>query len=75
MGVTVYGISLVLMVCLDLPFWAAVVLLGGITVLYDVLGGMRAVIWSDDIQLVVLFGAILVAVAIAVHLSSMRREQ
>ncbi len=67
-GVTVYGISLVLMVCLDLPFWAAVVLLGGITVLYDVLGGMRAVIWSDVIQVIVLFGAILVAIAVAVHL-------
>ena len=67
-GVTVYGISLVLMVCLDLPFWAAVLLLGGITILYDVLGGMRAVIWSDVIQVVVLFGAILAAVAVAVHL-------
>ncbi len=67
-GVTVYGISLVLMVCLDLPFWAAVLLLGGITVLYDVLGGMRAVIWSDVIQLVVLFGAILAAIAVAIHL-------
>ena len=67
-GVTVYGISLVLMVCLDLPFWAAVLMLGGITVLYDVLGGMRAVIWSDVIQVVVLFGAILAAVAVAVDL-------
>lgn len=67
-GVTVYGIGLVLMVCLDIPFWAAVLLLGGITVLYDVLGGMRAVIWSDVIQVVVLFGAILAAVAFAVHL-------
>jgi SSS family solute:Na+ symporter len=67
-GVTIYGISLVLMVCLDLPFWSAVLLLGGITVLYDVLGGMRAVIWSDVIQVTVLFGAILAAVAIAVHL-------
>ena len=61
-GVTVYGISLVLMVCLDIPFWVAVLLLGGITVLYDVLGGMRAVIWSDVIQVVVLFGAILAAI-------------
>jgi SSS family solute:Na+ symporter len=59
---------MVLMVCLDLPFWAAVLLLGGITVLYDVLGGMRAVIWSDVIQIVVLFGAILAAVAVAIHL-------
>jgi SSS family solute:Na+ symporter len=67
-GVTVYGISLVLMVCLDIPFWVAVLLLGGITVLYDVLGGMRAVIWSDVIQVVVLFGAILAAIAVAIHL-------
>lgn len=67
-GVTVYGISLVLMVCLNLPFWAAVLLLGGITVLYDVLGGMRAVIWSDVIQIVVLFGAILAAVGVTGHL-------
>ena len=67
-GVTVYGISLVLMVCLNLPFWAAVLLLGGVTVLYDVLGGMRAVIWSDVIQVGVLFGAILTAIAITVHL-------
>ena len=67
-GVTIYGISLVLMVCLDLPFWTAVLLLGGITILYDVLGGMRAVIWSDVIQVTVLLGAIIAAVAIAVHL-------
>jgi SSS family solute:Na+ symporter len=67
-GVTVYGIALVLMVCLNLPFWAAVLLLGGITVIYDVLGGMRAVIWSDVIQVTVLFGAIIAAVAVAIHL-------
>jgi SSS family transporter len=67
-GVTVYGIALVLMVCLNLPFWGAVLLLGGITVFYDVLGGMRAVIWSDVIQVVVLFGAIIAAAAAAVHL-------
>jgi SSS family solute:Na+ symporter len=67
-GVTVYGISLVLMVCLNIPFWAAVALLGGITVLYDALGGMRAVIWSDVIQIGVLFGAVISAVAVAVHL-------
>jgi SSS family solute:Na+ symporter len=65
-GVTIYGISLVLMVCLDLPFWAAVLLLGGITVVYDVLGGMRAVIWSDVIQVALLCGAIIAAVVMAI---------
>ena len=67
-GVTVYGICLVLMVCLDIPYWVAVLLLGGITVLYDAIGGMRAVIWSDVIQVVVLFGAILTAIVIASQL-------
>ncbi len=64
-GVTVYGISLVLKVCLGIPFWGAVILLGGITVVYDALGGMKAVIWSDVIQLIVLFGSILAAIEIA----------
>ena len=68
-GVTVYGISLVLMLCLNLPFWAAVLMLGGITIVYDVLGGMKAVIWSDVIQIGVLFGAILAAIVMAVHLA------
>jgi len=52
-GVTVYGISLVLTICLNIPFWVAVLMLGGVTIVYDVVGGMRAVIWSDVIQIVV----------------------
>ena len=67
-GVTVYGISLVLKVCLGIPFWVAVILLGGITIIYDTLGGMKAVIWSDVIQLIVLFGSILAATVVAVGL-------
>jgi SSS family solute:Na+ symporter len=68
-GVTVYGISLVLMICLNIPFWAAVLMLGGITIIYDVLGGMQAVIWSDVIQILVLLGAILTAIVVAVNLA------
>jgi SSS family solute:Na+ symporter len=68
-GVTVYGISLVLMICLNIPFWVAALMLGGVTIVYDVMGGMKAVIWSDVIQIVVLFGAILTAIVMAVHLA------
>ena len=67
-GVTVYGIGLVLTVCLETDFVTAVVLLGIVTIVYDAIGGMRAVIVSDVIQLAVLFGAILVAIAVAVDL-------
>ncbi|WP_457654616.1 sodium:solute symporter family transporter [Rhodocaloribacter sp.] len=61
-GVTVYGISLVLQAVLDVPFWAAVVLLGVVTVVYDALGGIKSVIASDVIQMLILvFGVIITA--------------
>ncbi len=68
-GVTVYGISLVLQVCLGLELWAAILLLGGITILYDSMGGMRAVIWSDVIQIILLFSSIVAAIGVTVHLT------
>lgn len=67
-GVTVYGISLVIGLITGLPFWAAVLILGGVTVVYDVLGGMKAVILSDVMQLLLLGLAILLAGWFAVNL-------
>lgn len=68
-GVTIYGVSQVTVICLGIPFWAAVLLLGAVTIVYDVLGGIRAVIWSDVVQLVILFAAILGALWLAVSLA------
>ncbi|MCD4692697.1 MAG: hypothetical protein K8R79_07280, partial [Calditrichales bacterium] len=53
-GVTIYGISLVLQTVLDIPFAAAVLLLGVVTVIYDTLGGMKSVILSDVMQMTIL---------------------
>ncbi len=53
-GITVYGIALVLQHAIGIPFAVAVVLLAVVTIVYDMLGGMRAVIWSDVIQMAVL---------------------
>ena len=68
-GVTVYGISLVLQVCLGIPFWVAVALLGVVTIIYDTLGGIRSVIISDVLQMVILVLGIMVAAYYAVSLS------
>jgi SSS family solute:Na+ symporter len=68
-GVTVYGISLVLQACLDIPFWLAVILLGVVTIIYDTLGGIRSVIASDVIQMIILILGIIVATLFAVSLS------
>lgn len=59
-GVAVYAAALVLQVCTGLPLWASIVLMGGITVIYDTLGGMKAVVWSDVIQMFVLFAGIFI---------------
>ncbi|MEZ4256538.1 MAG: sodium/solute symporter [Polyangiales bacterium] len=64
-GIGVYAVSLVLEVCLGLPLWACILLMGGVTVVYDTLGGMSAVVWTDVIQLVVLVIGIVLCIVIA----------
>ncbi len=60
-SVTVYSIAIVIDLITGLGFVWSVLLLGAFTVIYDVLGGIRGVIYSDVIQL-----AILVSVLLAV---------
>ncbi len=62
-AVTVYSISLVIELISGLPFFWSVMLLGVITVVYDVLGGIRAVIYSDVIQMVILVTVLLLLFA------------
>ncbi len=53
-----------------IPLWVALLILGGLTTLYTVFGGMKAVIWTDVMQFFVLMGgaiAVLVGVAMAFH--------
>ena len=41
-------------------------IMGGITILYTAMGGMKAVIWTDFVQVFVLFGGALLAIAYCV---------
>ena len=67
-GVTVYGISIVISYCTGISFTMAVVLLGIITIIYDCIGGMKAVIYSDVIQMIVLYAAIFMTIIIAISI-------
>jgi SSS family transporter len=60
-GVTVYGVASVVSLVTGLSYLSAVLLLMGITIAYDVLGGMRAVVISDVIQMLLLSVAVVVA--------------
>lgn len=57
-GVALYASALVAQVCTGLSLPWCIVLMGAVTVAYDSLGGMRAVVWTDVAQMVVLLGGI-----------------
>jgi len=61
-GVTVYGVASLLSLIAGVEYLTAVVLLMGVTVVYDVLGGMRAVVISDVVQLTILLCAVVAGV-------------
>ena len=60
-GVTLYGVATVIESIAGISFAAAVAIVMGITIFYDLLGGMRAVVISDVVQVVLLIGAVLLA--------------
>ena len=53
-AVTVYSIALVIDLITGVGFFWSVMLLGTFTVVYDIFGGIRGVIYSDVIQLLIL---------------------
>ena len=67
-GVMVYATGIVLSVIIDLPFWATLLIIGGGAVASDMVGGIKAVVYTDVIQLVVLVAGLLVAIIIGLDL-------
>jgi SSS family solute:Na+ symporter len=52
-------VATVLTLLMDLSYLSAVVILMGVTIAYDVLGGMRAVVISDVVQMILIIAAVL----------------
>lgn len=50
-----YAGAIVLSVCFGLPVWATIIIIGVVTLIYDTIGGMKAVVYSDVIQMGILF--------------------
>jgi SSS family solute:Na+ symporter len=59
-GVALYAAALVVQVCTGLPLVWCVVGMGMVTLVYDTMGGMRAVVWTDVVQMGVLLLGIVV---------------
>jgi SSS family transporter len=66
-GVTLYAPSLVLSVVLGWSETTTILLMGGTTIAYVVYGGNRSVIWTDVVQMGLIWLGIFVCVGVAVH--------
>lgn len=53
-GVGIYAIGIVLSAILKVPLVPTILVIGFVTIIYDVLGGIKAVIYTDVVQMVVL---------------------
>jgi len=64
-GVGVYASGIVLSVCLGVPLWFTILLMGAVTIIYDAIGGIKAVVYSDVIQMGILLLGLLVCIVFA----------
>ncbi len=66
LALATYAPALALEQVTGLPLWFTILCTGVLTTFYTTLGGMKAVIWTDVMQFVVLFGGQLVIMAVAI---------
>jgi sodium-coupled monocarboxylate transporter 8/12 len=66
LAMVIYAPSLAVVEITGWPLWAAVLVTGGVATLYTTLGGMKAVIWTDSLQFLVLCGGIVLILGFAV---------
>lgn len=61
-AVILYLVSLVIANFLPWDLWVVITVIGAVTILYTLLGGMEAVIWTDVMQSIVMIAGILFCV-------------
>lgn len=67
LAIVLYLPALVLSSVIGLNIYLCIAVMGVVSIAYTVLGGMEAVVWTDVVQVFVLFGGALTGVIIALH--------
>lgn len=67
LGLALFVPSMVISEMTHIPLWMSVVFTGGITIIYTVVGGMKAVIYTDVMQFAVLLVGIFVVLIVALR--------
>jgi SSS family transporter len=66
-GIMIYTVALVLSAVVGIPEWQTILLAGVITIIYSFQGGMKAVVWGDVIQMIILLLGIILCVAFGLY--------
>lgn len=64
-AIAIYAPSLIIKLVTGLPLWECVLVMGVISTLYTTLGGMKAVIWTDVIQVCTVWTTIVIVLFVA----------
>ena len=67
-GIMIYTVALVLSAVMGIEMWQTILLSGIVTIIYSYQGGMKAVVWGDVIQMIILIMGILVCIGYGLHL-------
>jgi SSS family solute:Na+ symporter len=67
-GVAIYAVSIVSAVCFGLPLWLTILLTGLISTIYTMLGGIKAVIYTDALQIIVLWISVFICLGYGLFL-------
>lgn len=60
-GVMVYTIAIILQAVLDIGFIYTIPIISIVTIIYSWQGGMKAVVWGDAIQMIILFAGLVIS--------------
>jgi len=65
LALATYAPALALSAVTGIPLWVTIIVTGALSAIYTAMGGMKAVIWTDVFQFIVLFGGIIVIIVAA----------
>lgn len=66
-SVMIYAIALILTIVMDIPMWQTILGIGAVTLVYSLQGGMKAVVYGDVIQMVVLTVGIVICLGFGIY--------
>lgn len=64
-GIALYAAAVVVEVCTGWPLLLCILVMGVLVVVYDLMGGMRVVVWTDVMQMVLLLGGLALAIGLS----------